>query len=81
MAEPMLFDAEVMALTEVPPKRGEMFIVLACWCYPPESGGPMWTTPSTLRGPWTNLEAALRAADSLSSGWKHRRVVRIPGEG
>lgn len=56
------------------PKRGDLFIVLACW----RDGD--WSIPSALRGPWNSRDRAEKEASKLDSGWSHVRIVRIPGE-
>lgn len=67
------FDAEVQEIAETPPSRPDLFLVVGVW-------EDSWNIPSALRGPWFTRDAAEKAAEGLSKGWRHLRIVRIPGE-
>ena len=68
-----LFDAEVMEAAVPIPERKDLFLVIAC-------GDKVWAMPSTMRGLFVDQDAAVKAANRLSSYWHHVRIVRIPGE-
>jgi len=68
--------ADVVSIPDpTPPKREDMFVVIASY-----HQWEWWAIPVSLNRLYFSHRAAEEAAASLKGCWHHRRIVRIPGE-